>query len=130
MTLLRRYRDAVVLGGGVLGLVTLALVVYCLFDIATSRSSDVRLLPKPVWFPVVLLLPLAGSVLWLALGRPEAGSGRAVPSVLPERGRAPSTPDDDEAFLRQLRERAEEQRRRGQQAQSPDPEDEDGPTAH
>ena len=95
----------------VLSLLALA---YCGLDLATSKPADVRTLPKPLWF-LVLLLPVVGPVAWLLAGRPAAGAGRAVPKVLPEAGGASRSPDDDEEFLRQLRRRAEEQRRRAEE---------------
>jgi hypothetical protein len=100
----------VVVLGVLLGLLNLLAVAYCVLDVATSRRADVRVLPKALWF-LVLLLPVVGPASWLLLGRPAPGSGRAVPKVLPDAAPPPSTPDDDEEFLRQLRRRAEEQRR-------------------
>ena len=103
------------LGGGVAGVLSLLLLVYCVLDVATSRAADVRTLPKPVWF-AVLLLPVFGPVAWFLAGRPKPGSPRAVPRVLPPADNGPAkAPDDDEAFLRQLRQRAEEQRRRAEE---------------
>jgi hypothetical protein len=73
----------------------------------------------------VLFFPLAGSIAWLVAGRPQgsrAGSPyeRAVPDF-PEYdrpGRASAgKPEDDEDFLRKVRERAEEQRRAYRAAQ-------------
>ena len=95
------------------GVLSLLLLVYCVLDVATSRASDVRTLPKPLWF-AVLLLPVVGPAAWWLAGRPKPGSPRAVPRVLPDA--APDrAPDDDEAFLRSLRQRAEEQRRKAEE---------------
>jgi hypothetical protein len=107
--------DVVAVGGGVLGVLSLLLLVYCLLDIATAHRSDVRTLPKPLWF-VAVLPPVFGPAAWLLAGRPRRGAPRARPTVLPPASgatRAPA-PDDDDAFLRELRRRADEQRRRGQ----------------
>jgi hypothetical protein len=103
----------VLVGGGVVGVLSLLVLAYCVLDVATSRRSDVRGLPKPLWF-VVLFLPVVGPALWFLAGRPKPGSGRAVPKVLPDAAPPASTPDDDEEFLRQLRRRAEEQRRQAE----------------
>ena len=87
-------------------MVALLLLAYCVLELATTPSADVRALPKPVWF-AVLLVPVVGPVLWLRTGRPAKGerpSSRAPATP-------PAPPDDDEVFLRQLRRRAEEQRR-------------------
>ena len=69
---------------------------------------------------MIVLVDL-GSIAWLVAGRNWAGStaalptraiaARAFPSTTGPAGSGPSNPDDDEAFLRQLRERAEQQRR-------------------
>lgn len=102
------------------GVLSLLLLVYCVLDVATSRAADVRTLPKPLWF-AVLLLPVLGPVAWFLAGRPTSGSRRAVPRVLPPEGRGTSrAPDDDEAFLRQLRQRAEEQRRKAEEQRRAD----------
>lgn len=95
---------------GVLGVLSLLALAYCVLDVATSSRADVRGLPKPLWF-LVLLLPLVGPVLWWVFGRPAPGSGRARPTVLPGVPPPSSNPDDDAEFLRELRRRADRQRR-------------------
>lgn len=111
-------------GAGALLVVELCLVVYCVLNIITTPEDRVRNLPKMVWLVLALLFPIVGGVSWLVAGRPQ-GPARSVPykgnagRIPPEYdrpGRATaSSPDDDEAFLRSLRERAEEQRRRAEQ---------------
>ncbi|NUU07171.1 PLDc N-terminal domain-containing protein [Leifsonia sp. C5G2] len=60
----------------------LALYVYTIVDAALRDRARVRLLPKPAWLLVVILLPLIGSALWFALGR---GRGTAPePPLAPE----------------------------------------------
>lgn len=101
---------------GLLGIALLALWIYCIVDVITRDESEIRNLPKIVWLLIVVFLPTIGSLLWLIAGRPRF-SGAELPSRgrFPEYdrpGRQPATnPDDDEAFLRGLRERAEQQRR-------------------
>jgi hypothetical protein len=107
------------------GLATLVLWLYCLFDAITTPEADCRNLPKILWVVVVLVFPLVGSIAWLLAGRPARpgpasrptgfpgydstiGPRHAAPSPGPS---APLAPDDDEEFLRRVRERAEEQRR-------------------
>jgi hypothetical protein len=110
------------------GLVTLALWVFSLVDVIGSDEGAIRHLPKLWWLLLVLFFPFAGSVAWLVAGRPVAARvspyERSVPSY-PEYdrpGRAAATnPEDDEAFLRQVRERAEEQRRRYRESRRTDP---------
>ena len=101
-------------------LVELCLLVYCVLSVITTPEDQVRNLPKLLWLLLVVVLPLAGGIAWLVAGRPLRAGGRAVrapgriPAEYDRPGRArASNPDDDEAFLRKLRERAEEQRRKG-----------------
>jgi hypothetical protein len=111
------------------GLVTLALWIFCLVEVIGTDDGAIRNLPKVGWLLIVLFFPLAGSVAWLAAGRPVTAVGRSpyerrAPQY-PEYdrpGRAAATsPEDDEAFLRQVRERAEEQRRRYRESRRADP---------
>ncbi len=81
------------------GLVSLVLLVYAVVDLTTTPSAAMRTLPKPLWYFVVLVVPLVGPVAWLLAGRPKR-SGRS--SAPPARQVAP---DDDEEFLRELRRR-------------------------
>jgi hypothetical protein len=116
----------------VLGVVTFALWVFCLVDVISSADTRVRNLPKIAWLILVLLFPLVGSIAWLVAGRPEAGTPRRsrherqAPGF-PEYdrpGRAAAVdPEKDEEFLRQVRERAEEQRKRYEQSKKPKPEE-------
>ena len=107
-------------GGALLELV---LLVYCVLNIITTPEHEVRNLPKLLWLALVILLPLVGGIAWLVGGRPIGPRSR--PGGLPYKGNtgrfpeydrpgraAAQNPDDDEAFLRGLRERAEEQRKR------------------
>ena len=106
-------------------LVELVLLVYCVLNVITTPESEVRNLPKPLWLLLVVVLPLVGGIAWLVAGRPQGPLGAQRPGGLPYKGNAgrfpeyerpgraaAQNPDDDEAFLRGLRERAEEQRRR------------------
>lgn len=78
------------------------LLVYTVFDLIATPSSQVRILPKPLWF-VLLLLPFVGPLLWMFIGRakpvdppkPATGGGWSPPS-------APRGPDDDPDYLRKL----------------------------
>ena len=95
-----------------------AIWVFCLIEVITTDEARMRQLPKLGWVIVVVLLPLLGSVAWLALGRPEA---RPRPTAVrtpgyPEYERPgrfiPQDSAKDEEFLAQVRARAEEQRKR------------------
>jgi hypothetical protein len=105
----------------VYGLLILALLVYCVLDIATTPREAVRTLPKPLWF-LVVLPPVFGPAAWFLAGRPARGAaGQAQPRPKPQ---PPRAPDDDEDFLRELRRRAEEQRRRAEDPRAQDPHEE------
>jgi hypothetical protein len=106
--------------GGML-LLLVALDVFCVIDLISTREDEVRNLPKIVWLLLILLFPPIGSIAWLAAGRPVRGqtAGSAYErsaAQYPEYDRpgraAAATPESDEAFLRRVRERAEEQRRK------------------
>ncbi|MDP9182400.1 MAG: PLDc N-terminal domain-containing protein [Actinomycetota bacterium] len=108
------------LARGVPVLLLVLLWLYCLFDAISADPARVRNLSKGFWVIIVLLFFDIGSILWLVAGRPR-GPKRSVPykgntGVPPEYdrpGRAVATnPDDDSAFLEQLKRRAEEQRRK------------------
>ncbi|MCW2712253.1 MAG: hypothetical protein JWP24_2447 [Marmoricola sp.] len=107
------------------GLFVMALWVFCLVDVISSPEGEIRNLPKVPWVFIVLLFPLAGSIAWLVAGRPRAAPGRSryerTAPAFPEYdrpGRAAATnPEDDEEFLRRVRERAEEQRRAHRESQ-------------
>ena len=116
---------------GALGVLLFALWVFCLFDVITTDESLVRNLQKTWWILIVLLLFDVGAVLWLVAGRPMSAKGPGLPyrgntgrphdAGYPEYDRpgrfAATNPEDDEAFLRQVRERAEEQRRQYREKQ-------------
>jgi len=102
-------------------LVTLALWIFCLVDVIGSDEGAIRHLPKIPWVLIVLFFPLVGGVAWFLAGRPVRRRRPASPyerpaSGFPEYDRpgraAGLTPESDEEFLRRVRERAEEQRRR------------------
>lgn len=107
------------LGLGILGT---ALWVYCLFDVIMADEHRIRNLTKTTWIFIVLVTSIVGAVAWIVAGRPE-GPGRSLPykgntgrpAAYPEYERpgrfVATNPDDDEAFLRQVRERAESQLR-------------------
>ncbi len=109
---------------GAFGLLMLGVWLFCIIDVITTDAALCRNLPKLVWLLLVILLVDLGSIAWLVAGRPWAGSSTANLAYKGNRGAdprfpeyerpnrfRPSNPDDDEAFLGQLRERAEQQRR-------------------
>jgi hypothetical protein len=103
-------------------LLLLGIWLFCVIDVITTDDARCRNLPKMAWLFIVLLLPEIGSVAWLVAGHPRAGTGAGARGV-PKRRAAPSfpeydrpgrfaatNPEDDEAFLAQVRARAEAQR--------------------
>jgi hypothetical protein len=98
-------------------LVALVLLVFTLVDLAQSRADEVRSLPRWTWALVILLVPIAGPLSWLALGRPNG----EVPVRPVPRDTTPHqlAPDDDPEFLARLRQQnqqAEDDRLRRRQA--------------
>jgi len=85
---------------------TLVLLVYAVVDLTRTPGAQVRTLPKPLWYVVLLVLPLLGALAWLLVGRPRR-SGAADAAAPPSR---PVAPDDDEDFLRELRRRSRDPR--------------------
>ncbi len=114
----------------VMSVISFALVVYCVIDIIGTPAQRVRNLPKMVWLILVLFFPLLGSIAWFAAGRPEKTARapkaheRETPQY-PEYNRpgraAAADPEKDEEFLRQVRERAEEQRKRYEASRKQEP---------
>ncbi len=105
---------------GAMGLVVLALWVFCLIDVITTDEYLCRNLQKNWWVLIVLLLFDVGAVLWLVAGRPWQAAAARPPGPgsggYPEYerpGRFEATrAEDDEEFLRRCRERAAQQRER------------------
>jgi hypothetical protein len=111
-----------VLFDGGFGLIMLALWLFCIIDVITADASRIRHLPRMVWLLIVLLIPDIGSIVWLIAGHtwdprpaPPTGIQRAFPEYDRPGRHIAVNPDDDEAFLSQIRARAEEQRRRAEQ---------------
>jgi len=78
----------------VLTLAAVGLAIYGLVDCWSSSDEEVQVLPKPLWM-ALLLVPLAGGLLWVTVGR-TPGGWTAGP------GRRALAPDDDPEFLRSL----------------------------
>jgi hypothetical protein len=93
-------------------LIEIALLVYCLIDVIQTPEGEVRNLPKLGWILLILILPLIGGIAWLVAGRPRSGPRRQVawPSTQTagfpeyERPHRPVLgPDDDPAFLNEIK---------------------------
>ncbi|MFC4336655.1 PLD nuclease N-terminal domain-containing protein [Salininema proteolyticum] len=79
----------------------LALVIAALADCLGSEE-DPRRLGKGAWSAVILLLPIAGAILWFWLGRPAKPEGPGGPARPQGGSTGPIAPDDDPDFLRDL----------------------------
>jgi Phospholipase_D-nuclease N-terminal len=101
--------------GGLLALVAFGFWLYALFDSISAPRERIRLLPKPVWVIVIVVLNIVGTVLWFTVGRPRKSDVPPAPTAAPRAGwaaqfgrtaappRRPVAPDDDPEFLRNLR---------------------------
>lgn len=77
----------------VIGIVAvLALMIFALVDVAMSKDAQVRVLNRPIWIALILLVPAVGAVLWFSLGKNRRGTQNVRPIA----------PDDDPEFLRDL----------------------------
>ena len=110
--------------GEIFGLGVLVLLVYSLVDIIMSEDDAPHGLPKLMWLLMVLLLPLAGSIVWLIVSRRARAAARSIAREQRPRSGHPEYerpgPETDEEFRRRLRRRAEEQRRKAA-GENPDP---------
>ncbi|NYE35415.1 hypothetical protein F4692_000519 [Nocardioides cavernae] len=107
-------------------LVPLVLSIFCVVQAISSRDDEIRNLSKVWWILLILFFPFVGSIAWLVAGRPVTAPRRLGPherssSAFPEYDRpgrfAAADPAADEEFLRKVRERAEEQRRKAREEQ-------------
>jgi hypothetical protein len=113
-------------------LLVLALTIYAFIDCLNTPEEDVRVLPKPIWAMLILLLgtALIGPVAWLVAGKVRHGGGAQDGSFGPRGGQQRGgprggqrrqrfvAPDDNPDFLKSL---GEETRRRGTDREKPKP---------
>ena len=92
--------------------IELVLLIFCLVDCIQTDQHRVRNLPKLAWIIIILIVPLVGGIAWLVAGRPrrERRTGVPWPSTpaagFPEYERPRQHilgPEDDPAFLEQMR---------------------------
>lgn len=96
-------------------LLEIGLLVFCLIDCLQTPREAVRSLSRRIWVIVIVLVPLAGGIAWLVLGRPRRadreaalrgvggpGTASGPTRVRPARRAAPLAPDDDPEFLARL----------------------------
>ena len=75
---------------GIVGLITLAIIVGALVDIIVSPDWKVRHLPKMVWVMLVIFLPLIGSLVWFGVGHDWSQTASAFARA-PQVGHQPGT---------------------------------------
>lgn len=81
-------------------LLLLALTAVALISALSAERGEVRGLPRGVWAAVIILIPLLGPAVYLALGRPVRSE---LPAPRPEPvQRRVLAPDDDPEFLARL----------------------------
>lgn len=85
------------MGKVLLVVIPLVLLVYAFFDLYATPRQNVLHLPKWAWY-LMVLLPVAGPLLWLFLGSTKQ---QRPPDTRPHHGGAVG-PDDDPDFLRGL----------------------------
>lgn len=106
-------------------IIPLALTIYAAIDCLRTPDDEVKHLPKAIWLIIVLLIWVAGPIIWLVAGR-----DRALAAPAPGRQLAP---DDDPEFLRRLAEQRrlntweEDLKRREQQLRGESPDTDDRP---
>jgi len=76
-------------------LAAIALVLLILALISSLSADRVRNLPRAIWVLLILLVPIAGPLTYLAAGRPRSSARRPTPRRL-------ASPDDDAEFLRSV----------------------------
>ncbi len=102
---------------GIVGVLLIGFLLFCLLDVITSDAADIRNLPKIVWLLLIFINPIGG-VAWLVAGRPQVSGrpggmpykgNRSGPAVtrtagFPDYERPRSlAPDDDPEFLADLK---------------------------
>lgn len=100
-------------------IVSVGVMIYALIEAISTPSDRTRIMPKGIWIVVIILVPLIGGVLWLLFGNENSYLASTVQGFQKTSGPTrPTTPDDDEEFLRSLdvqrnqKRRAEELERR------------------
>ncbi len=76
------------------GVAALVLDIFALVDLIIIDKSRVRAFPKIVWVLIIIIVPFVGALLWFVVGRNWGSRGGERRTI---------APDDDPAFLRNLR---------------------------
>ncbi|SJM64921.1 Membrane protein [Agrococcus casei LMG 22410] len=54
-------------------------LVYALFDLSFTDRSRIRRLNRPLWFLIVIVLPIVGPLLWVMWGKRSASAAAEAP---------------------------------------------------
>ncbi len=100
----------------ILAPIVILLVIFSVVDIAVLERSRVRFLPKLAWIVLVVILPIAGPVIWFIVGRGRPGENNSVSVPGSSSGSSSSrlgrvAPDDDPDFLGRLNRDQEQEER-------------------
>jgi len=69
----------------IFSLLTFVVMLVALIDIIRRDDSQIKHLPKIFWIILVILLPLAGAIIWFLLGREYESDGVNMPRMRRER---------------------------------------------
>ncbi|WP_029289835.1 PLD nuclease N-terminal domain-containing protein [Cellulomonas sp. HZM] len=100
-------------------LLLIGLVVYCVIDIVRSDDHERLGVHRALWVLLVVLIPLIGSIVWIAVSWAQRSSQRPQAAGWGGAGHVPGrtvAPDDDAEFLWRL-----EQERKRQDPPKDDP---------
>ncbi|HEX6497731.1 MAG TPA: PLD nuclease N-terminal domain-containing protein [Micromonosporaceae bacterium] len=78
----------------------LALLVVALIDCLSVERERIRVLPRPAWAVLIVILPGLGAIAWFVSGRTHRSARRLA--VSRAAARRPAAPEDDPEFLRRL----------------------------
>jgi len=87
-----------------LGVAAVIFTIYAVADCAFFDRMRIRGVGRGWWIAIIIFLPVIGALLWFIVGRGRRDS-------IVSRGGRTVAPDDDAAFLRQLREDAAQDER-------------------
>lgn len=89
------------MGKAVLIALGVVMLVFAIFDLIATPKAQVKAMPKPMWFVVLVVVPFIGPLLWLFWGhRKDAPPKPRNTGWTPPPG--PRGPDDDPDYLRGL----------------------------
>lgn len=98
----------------ILGIVVaVALTVYAIVDCAMFDAKRTKVMQKPIWLVVILLIPVIGPLLWMFIGKGSGLVGEGLDSqaqVIPDDVNYISSPEEESAHDARIRELEEQMR--------------------